>query len=82
MPQRSPRKRKYITFRPSCLAETCEGGAVLRKAVRAEIVYVNRAHQWVLVQWECRGGVLRECLPFVPTGAGKAKIISSRALQK
>ena len=82
MAQRQSKKRKYITFRPSCLTETREGGEVIRKAVRAEIVYINKAHRWVMVQWQCRGGILRECLPFMVTGAGKVKILSSKVLQK
>ncbi len=82
MANRKSLKRKCITFRPSCLTETREGGEVIRKAVRAEIVYINKAHHWVMVQWESRGGILRECLPFMVTGAGKAKILSSSVLKK
>lgn len=82
MAERQSKKRKFITFRPSCLTETREGGKVLRKAVRAEIVYINKAHRWIMVQWESRGGTIRECLPFMVTGFGKVKILSSKMLQE
>lgn len=70
MPEDAPKIGDKITIRPSAWPyeqADKKNKLWLPPTVKAVVAYVNHAHRWFMVEWDCPaalGGKNRECLKF------------------